>query len=370
MARGTGKHTYQQLQDELDKLKITLMPGGLVGEASFSVQCARETLPRALELLGEVLRAPAFPQSEFDVLKRQLTARQTRGLTDPHALSQRALQRKLSPYPPEDVRYVPTVQESMERLAKVTLADVRKVYAEQLGATAGEVVVVGDFDPEPTTRQIADMLRDWKAATPYQRVERPAQTEVKGETIVIETPDKANAVYVAGLTVPMTDAHPDYAALEVGNYVLGGAPLASRLSNRVRGKEGFSYNIGSAYDADAEDNRGRFLLFAICNPANIDKVHAAAAEELQKFLKEGVSEKELEEAKKAYLESLKGERATDGALASLLQENLHVGRTTAYQADFEKQVAALTPQKVNDAVRRHIDPKRLVIIEAGDFKKK
>jgi len=53
-----------------------------------------------------------------------------------------------------------------------------------------------------------------------------------------------------------------------------------------------------------------------------------------------------------------------------LQENLYAGRTAAYQADFEKQVAGLTPEKVNEAFRKHIDPKRLVIVEAGDFKKK
>ena len=73
------------------------------------------------------------------------------------------------------------MEESIARLEAVTLEQVRKLYAEQLGGQAGELVVVGDFDPAPATKQVDDMLKDWKATTPYQRIARPAKTDVKGE---------------------------------------------------------------------------------------------------------------------------------------------------------------------------------------------
>ena len=86
------------------------------------------------------------------------------------------------------------------------------------------------------------------AKVPYKRVEQPSKATVGGvETFL--TPDKANAFYVAGIGFPVSDSDPDYAALEIGNYVLGAAPLASRLSNRVRGKDGLSYGVMSVVQA-------------------------------------------------------------------------------------------------------------------------
>jgi zinc protease len=370
MERGTRRHTYQQLQDELNRDKITLSLSGDAGELDVSVSCQRSTLSKALALLREVLREPTFPKDEFEVLRRQQIAELRQNSGDPQYLAPTTLQRKLRPYPPDDVRYVPTVEESIVRLEKVTIEGVRRLYEEQLGAVAGEAVVIGDFDPAATAQTLGEMLQDWKAATPYRRVERKAHTEIVGEKIVLPTPDKENAVYYAGFALVLGNADPDYPALAVGNYVFGGAPLASRLSNRVRGKEGLSYGVGSGFRADPLDRAGSFTMMAIANPKNMEKADKAIAEELQKFLKEGATAKEVEEARKAYLAQAKNRRSSDAALAALLMEQLRTGRTSSFLADFEKKVGELTAEQVNDAFRRNVDPKRLVIVEAGDFEKK
>jgi zinc protease len=370
LTRGTRQHSRQQLEDELDKLQVRLRPSGGVGGLSFTLQTTRENLPGALKLLGEILREPAWPQDEFDILKRQHRQNLEQGLKEPQQLAALTLQRKLSPYPRDDVRYVPTLEESIERVNATSLEEVRRLYEEQVGATDGQLVVVGDFDPQATLEAVNGFLKDWKPSVRYERIERPARTEVAGGKTVIETPDKANSVYLASLTLARTDADPDHAALEVGNFLLGGGSLSSRLGNRVRQKEGLSYHISSAYSASALDRSARFSMVAICNPTNMTKVEKAIAEELDKVLKEGVGAKELDEAKAAYLESLKVSRSNDHALASLLSSELYAGRTFAYYAELEKQVKALTPDDVNAALKKSLDPKRLVIVEAGDFKGK
>jgi zinc protease len=213
-------------------------------------------------------------------------------------------------------------------------------------------------------------LKEWKAPVEYRRIERPAQAGARGEVVVIETPDKANAVYIAGLVLPMKDTDPANAALEVANFLFGGGSLSSRLGNRVRQKEGLSYGVGSQFGASALDPFARFGMFAICNPANIDKVDRAIREELDKLRKEGVSLAELEEGKKAFLEQLQQQRSTDDQLAELLREGLEAGRTFAYYIDLEKRIRGLTPEEVSEAFRKAVDPARLVIIRAGDFRKK
>src|SRR5437588_12927362 len=101
-----------------------------------------------------------------------------------------------------------------------------------------------------------------------------------------------------------------------------------------------------------------FLVFAIYNPVNFAKVDKAIAEELDKFFKEGVQAKELGAGVKGLLQARKGGRSTDAALAGQLAAGLASGRTFAFVAELEKKMAELTPEAVQSAFRRHIDPKR------------
>ena len=191
-----------------------------------------------------------------------------------------------------------------------------------------------------------------------------------GSVEKINTPDKANALYVAGLSMELNDADPEYAQLTVGNYLLGASPLSSRISNRVRGKDGLSYGAGSQVVASPLDKNGIFMIFAITNPMNIGKVDAAIGEEVAKFIKEGVSASELEEAKKAWIATQKGARASDPALAGQLAGALHANRTMTYYSELEKRVEMTQPGDVKKAFDKLIDQKKLAIVQAGDFDKK
>jgi zinc protease len=369
MLRGTKRHNRQQLQDELDRLKARLVPQGGLGQIGFSIRCQRASLPAVLRLLGEVLREPTFPQQEFDVLQRQYHQALDQGRTEPESLAHQTLRRKLNPYPKEDVRYEPTIEEEIALFDRVTTDQLRRLYTEQVGATAGECVIVGDFDPAAARDVLGDLLKDWKSSVAYRRVPKPAHLEAPGSRQEILTPDKANAVYMAGMGLMLGDTDPDFPALEVANFAFGGASLASRLANRIRQKEGLSYGVGSSLSASALERSGRLMLYAICNPQNMDKVDRGITEELDRLVKDGLDEKELAGTKKAYVEQLKAQRANDAAVAALLSENLQAERTFAYEAELEQKIAALTVADVNAAIRRQFVPGRLVVVRAGDFKK-
>ena len=70
----------------------------------------------------------------------------------------------------------------------------------------------------------------------------------------IQVPDKESATYAAGFTMKLTDRDPDYVALEMGNYLLGGSST-SRLWDRLRQKEGYSYSVGRTVASFPERNR-------------------------------------------------------------------------------------------------------------------
>lgn len=386
MLKGTKKLTYQQLRDELDRLKATLNAGGRgggrgrgpggggggspTGAVSFSIQAKRDTFPEVLSLLAQVLREPALPPDEFEVAKRERLVMLEQMRTEPSALGPRLLQRELSPYPKEDVRYTPTVEESIDRLKAASYAQVVQLYREYLGSQAGELTVVGDFDEKACLPVLSQALKGWKPAKAYARIEMPILREVAGAQHKINTPDKANATYMAGLMFPLRDDAPDYPALVIGNYILGSGALSSRLGDRIRQKEGLSYSVASGLSVSSFDQRATLTMMAICNPQNIGRVDKAAHEELERLLRDGVTQPELDKARQGYLEAQKVGRSSDVALAGLLTNLRYIGRTMIFEADVEKKIQALTPEQVVTALRNHFDPRKLVVVSAGDFEAK
>ena len=140
----------------------------------------------------------------------------------------------------------------------------------------------------------------------------------------LETPDKANAFFIAGQNLKLRDDDPDYPALVLGNYMLGGGFLNSRLAVRIRQKDGLSYGVGSQLQASPLDPSGSFTTFAIYAPQNEAKLEAAFKEEIARMLKDGFEAKEITEAKSGWLQSRQvGARAGSGARANARDRPLH-----------------------------------------------
>ena len=102
-----------------------------------------------------------------------------------------------------------------------TIDQVKSLYDDFLSADHGEVAVVGDFEPSEVLPLVAKAVEGWHAKRPFARIEKPHKV-VEGGRVVINTPDKANAKLLAGLTVSMRDDDPAYPAALIGNLVLGG----------------------------------------------------------------------------------------------------------------------------------------------------
>ncbi len=387
MMAGTKKHDRQALREELDSLGVRIRPGagggfrgrrggrggggggGGLGQLTFSVDAKRDTLPQAIKLLGEILREPAFPQQEFQTSQRRMVQFTSAGATEPGPLANNRLARSLSPYPSDDVRYSPTLEENLKRAKAVTLDQIKKLYQLQVGGSKAELAVVGDFDPDTTVKAVKEILKGWESKVPIRRVDHHVSEDVKGATYEILTPDKENAEYLAGVQFPLSDNDPDYPALRIANFIFGGSTLASRIGDRIRQKDGLSYGASSGFTASSRDPVASLTITVSTNPMNIDKVTSDVREELDNFLKDGPTERELADAKQAFVEGLKVGRTNDEAIAAQITSHLDIGRTFAHEAEQEKAILALTPQKVAEAFRKHVDPKKLVIIRAGDFQK-
>jgi zinc protease len=362
LMRGTQKRSRAELRDAFDKLKANVN----VGVSGASIDVRRPQLADTLRLVAEVLREPAFPAAEFEEIKRAALTGAEAQRGDPTAIAEERLMRHLNPWPRGHWNYVESTEERIASLAGATLAEAKRCYTELVGATGARFVAVGDFDPEALMKQVEELFGAWKSPVPFARIPARHFERAPIEETAL-TPDKANAVLRAGMNVPMRDDHPDFAALLLGNYLLGGTS-SGRLPARVREKDGLSYSTYSYFSASEQDQAGAFGVSAIFAPQNRERVERGIREELERALAQGFTDAEVDAAKKGILEARRVRRGQDGALAARLSSYVYLGRSFAWDTELEKRLAALTPAEIRDALRRHIDPKKLSVLKAGDFK--
>jgi zinc protease len=364
LMRGTQKKSRAELKDAFEFLNASVSVSG----DGASVEVRGENLVPALRLVAEVLREPAFPASEFEELKRAALAAAEEQKSDPSAQAGVRLARHLQEYPSGHPLYTPTVEERIEWLNKTTLKDAIACYRDLFGATGADFVAVGDFDPQAVTAAVAELFGPWRSPSAFQRVaaryfDRPPLAQE------VLTPDKANAVLRAGVNLRMKQDDPDFAAAVIAGYLLGGSSTA-RLPARVREKEGLSYSTFAALStSNLLDDAASFRVSAIFAPQNRTRVEQAIREELTRAAREGFTAAEVKKAAGAYLEQRRLARAQDRTLAARIAEYSFVGRTFAWDVAFETKLASLTAGEVNAAVKKYIDPSRLAVVAAGDFRK-
>jgi zinc protease len=368
LMRGTKTKNRQQIQDETDHLKAQITVNGGVDQAGATIRTLDTNLADSLKLVHELLREPAFPESEFEQVRQQRIASAESGKTEPNNLVQIDLYRHLNEqYKRGQVHYVSTLDEEIEDDKKVTLDEVRSFYQQFYGPGEGEIVISGQFDPEQMRKLVTELFGDWKSPARYQRVPDP-YAKIEAVNHKIETPDKQNGLFLAAMPLKMKDTDPAYPALTIAGMVFGGSPN-SRIFRRIRVKDGLSYGAGTQFQIPTEDDAAAMIGFAIAAPQNMPKVEADFNEELALALKDGFTADEIEKAKKTWLDERKVQRSEEGSIASLLITREHWGRTMQWDAKLEAAVAALTPQQVNDAFKHYVDSTAITIVKGGDFKK-
>lgn len=366
LLRGSTALTRQQIKDSLDKLEARVsIFGGPTGVRA-SIETTRPHLAGVLSLVSDVLQHPAFDPKEFEALRQENLANLEEQRSEPTALGSIAFREYLNPFPPGDPRHASSIEESVAEYTAASDSAARAFYQRFYGASHGEVAVVGDFDGGEITELVTDLLGAWKSSGAFERVPQ-VYRDRPDTTIVIETPDKANAFFLAGMNLPLRDDDPDYPALVLGNYMLGGGFLNSRLATRIRQREGISYGVGSQIGAGSLDKSGQFLTYAIYAPENVARLERAFREEVGEVLKDGFTPTEVRQAKAGWLQSRQVNRSQDRTLAAELANDLYLGRTLTFDADLERAVAALSPEQITAAMRRWIDPDKITIVEAGDF---
>ena len=365
LMRGSGDMDRAAISRRLTELKSTLNVSGGGTSVSVTATTDGENLPALLELAAGILRNPTFPESEFEQLRTQMLTGIRNAMTEPEAVASIGMNRYFDRWPEGHPYATMTFEERIQALQATGLEEVRAFHRDFYGTAGASIAIVGDVDAEAVQAQVGELFGDWNPPVAFTRIPTPHHT-MPAVREQFETPDKANAMLLGHLRIPVGQDHEDYAALVVGSQLLGGGSK-SRLNDRIRQREGLSYGVGSSFSANALDEAGSLTLYALAAPENVPAVESAIAEELALLLEEGIGEDELREAVDGMLESRRTSRANDGALAGMLTSNLYLDRTMADEAKFEDDLRAQTPDSVLAALRRHLRPQDISYFVAGDF---
>ncbi|WP_411833611.1 M16 family metallopeptidase [Pseudoxanthomonas mexicana] len=366
LLRGSKSLTREQIDKRFDDLKANVSVDGGAQNAYISVTTKRENLAEALRLAADVLRNPAFSESEFEQLRTQAITSLEASRQEPSRFAGEAMQKHFNHWQAGHPYAFRSLDERLAAVRALKLEDVRAFHRDFYGTATGEVAIVGDFDADALTQELQALFAGWKSARPFARIadgHRPVATVRES----FETPDKANAVLLARAGFALNADDPDHPALVVANRVFGGGGMASRLGNRIRQQEGLSYGVGSQIGIDDQDDDSSLLIQASAAPENMARLEAAMREELEHFVRDGISAQELDDARDGLLTAYANGRANDGSVAGLLRRDLYLGRTLQWTAGFEEAIRKLTPEQVNAAIRRHLRPEQLSVFVAGDF---
>jgi|YNPNPStandDraft_1061719.scaffolds.fasta_scaffold40541_1 zinc protease len=355
---GTPEMDEERISARLVDLGARLASSADEDKASVSLRTlsSREEKEGALALLKAVLSAPTFPESAFLREQTRTIEALKEADTRPDAIAAKRFAQALYPDHPYGRIATP------ESVARITRDDLVAFHRSHYGARGAVVSIIGDVtrqEAEAIAVRLTDALPRGEAPLALPPVALPQRA-----THRVAHPAEQAHIHI-GLPALRRTASPDYFALLVGNYTLGGGGFVSRLMQEVREKRGYAYSVYSYFSP--RQLEGPFEIGLQTKREQTQQALKVVEDVLQKFLREGPTPAELAAAKKNLIQGQALRIDSNAKLLGYLSLIGFYGLPLDYLDQFPKRVAAVTLDDVKAAFRRYIKPEHFVtVIVAGE----
>ena len=272
-----------------------------------------------------------------------------------------ALNRRL--YPASHPNYRSEPEADLARLDALTVEDVRAYHAAHFGGRDFLVVAAGDLDPAASAAALRSSFEGWSEPSGGAAFATAADPTEPGR-VDVDVPGKQNLDVRMGHPVDLRRDSEDFLPLFAGDYAFGGN-FSARLMATVRDEQGLTYGIGSTLAGVTVEHDGHWKIAVTLSPENLERGIEATLEQARRFVEEGIRADELHEKQTTLAGSFKVGLATTNGLATALLANAERGFDVGYLDRFPRLIEALTPEGVNAAVRRYLDPGALHVAVAG-----
>jgi zinc protease len=358
--KGTTKQDKLSIAKQLDDVGAQL--GFSVGSQTLEVsgRFLKKDLPLVVRLLAEELRMPAFSNEELAKAKTQLEAALRQAQQDTNARAREGFSRAVfaSGHPNREFES----KEWMDAIAKVTADDLRAFHKKYYGPSRMTLVFVGDVNAAQARKEVTKAFGGWSGGVDLDRKVKDSVANPQREQTVAMA-DKTSVSVLLGQATGLRYMDADSLALRVGTAILGSG-FTSRLVKTVRDQEGLTYGVGAGVDDDTFVD-GSWMVRATFAPALLQKGITSTRRELDKWYESGVTADELAARKTNMIGEYQVSLASTGGMASAILRTVNRGKDLKWMDEYPKAIEALTVEQVNAAIRKHLDPQKMVLLEAG-----
>jgi zinc protease len=293
-------------QKALDDIGATESAG-----TDFSVNVLTNYFDRGVQLLADNLLHPALPEAAFTTVRKEVSETVAGELESPEHLGNRALAKALLPKDDPALR-----QATTSTVSALTLDNVHDYFHGVFRPDLTTIVVVGNVTPEQARSVVEKWFGDWTAAGPKPEV-LPAPVPTNGPAVT-SVPDKSRVQdqVVLAEMLGLNRFNPDYYALRLGNFVLGGGFYATRLYRDLRKENGLVYTVESSFDM--AETRGLYRVDYGCDPPNVSKARSIIVRDLDEMRSKPVGADELQQAKAEWLRAIPLSESSTGDIAGKL----------------------------------------------------
>ena len=357
---GTKRRTALQINETLDFLGASLSTGCSDDLASVSMTILKKDLTTGLELLGDILLNSTFPQQEIERQKQSVIASIKARDESPGDIAQRRFAAALFPQSPYG-RPVEGTETSVKGIQQKSL---REFYERYYRPNRSILAVVGDVSDQESTQALNQAFRSWRKGEPGGK---PLVPSVIGSSQVIRVnKDLTQANIMMGHEgVPRN--HPDYYAIQVMNYILGGGGFSSRAMDSIRNERGLAYSVYSHFGA--EKSHGTFVFVMQTKNDTAEEAIRIAREEIRRMREQPVTDQELDDAKNYLTGSFPLRLDTNHKVASFLAQVEFFQLGLDYPDRYADLIRKVTREDVQRVAKAYLHPEKLITVVVGNQKK-
>ena len=358
---GTKSRTSKQIAEEIDFIGGKLSASGGEDFSSASLVVLKKDLKTGMDLLSDILLNPAFPEEELERKKKETIASIISEKDDPGAVVSKAFYKAVFPGHPYGI----PVQGEEESVGRITRDDIVRFYQQYYKPNNAIVAVVGDLGYKEAVALIEEYFRQW-GKSKITLPDVPAVTKVtkKGSILIDRNITQANIVL--GHTGISRD-NPDYYAVSVMNYILGGGGFQSRLIKEIRDKKGLAYSVYSRFDVNKYP--GAFSVeIQTKNESALEALEGIKAE-LNKIRDEKVSDEELKDAKSYITGSFPLKFDTNAKISNFLVQIEFYNLGLDYLNEYVKKIERITKDDIMRVARKYIDTENYIMVAVGNQEK-
>ena len=362
LVKGTSKHSEGELADELETYAISLSGSADMDTGTVNVGCLTEYVGRAMELLGEVILTPTFPEEEFVKLREQVLTSLAVSSAEPEYIADREFRLRLYDGHP----YSRTATGEVEDVNALVIEDLKGWWGKFARPDTAVLIFSGDIGEEKAYELAEETFGSWKAAgeRPDIKISSPAVTE-KSHIYLVDRPGSTQSQIRVGQRGITRHDKGYFVSRVVSSYF--GWGFDSRLNENIRVAKGLTYSVWGSYIA----NRfaGKFEVGTFSKTESTVEAVRAVIEEIKRLKNEGPSDEELEDNRSYILGNFVGSRETPQQIAGDLWLIESQNLSKDYIERLLAGIAKATRADCERLVRETIEPDKLVIVVVGEAEK-